>query len=255
MDNKNGLKQIVLIVLGIVIAVGLLFGITLYFKKDKKVEDVGVTKTPKVISFVVDRPYFVVGGINLEKINIYGVPMGTNVSESSHLLISTTTVATEKNDEQIWKGLIPQEPILLSDIYAVGFDELGKKTERLYFSLRGATDIYNALWVSTMSSVLEISLEKDVSANGIKFSLDKVYNDSRCAKDVTCITAGNVFVDITANGYGEMQKIKLDLDKNKTALVMGQRVSLENVSPENESEKTIKQSEYIVTILVEQESK
>ncbi len=257
MEPIKGMKQIFFIFGAIVLAVAILFSISFLLKKDEVVDD---TKNdlPKsgFKSFEVERPFFVIESSGFESVAIYGVPTGTDIKDSSHVAIATTTLATEKNNEQIWKGMIPNEPILLSEIYAVAVDSLGNKSERYYFPLKGASDIYNALWFETPSEVLELLLKDTKEVNGIKFELTKIISDSRCGVDINCISAGSVKIEVMAKAYGKEEKITLDSMDKESVSVFGQKITFKKVLPERgKSQSIIKDSEYRIFLLVEQESK
>ncbi len=82
----------------------------------------------------------------------------------------------------------------------------------------------------------------------------KVTEDSRCPSDVVCVWAGQVSVLVNVNNDGkDLGDIKLTLGANKDDAVkdIGKYyLKLLEVKPYPISTKTIKPSEYVVTLIV-----
>jgi len=254
MENKNSTSKIVYTVIAIVVAIGLLFGMTFFFKKDKGMSTT-VEKKASLDSIVVNLPFFEVEAKNVSKIEIYGIPTGTEVTDADHVLLSVAEKVREDSQGQLWKGKIPEEPLLLSQIYAIGFDAEGNKTEKLFFALTGATDIYNALWQNTLSEIVEFKVGQSIEVNGVSVTLDKITSDNRCPVGTQCIVAGNVGMALSAESLGSKKTFDLNTETKQSEAVFGQIVTVKRVEPQVMTGNTITDSDYVVTLLIEQELK
>lgn len=79
----------------------------------------------------------------------------------------------------------------------------------------------------------------------------KVVSDSRCPRDVTCVWAGEVKVELSIR-IGAAEAMQREVTMEQSTTVGGFRVSLVQVEPERTSSREISPEEYRVTLRVEQ---
>lgn len=85
---------------------------------------------------------------------------------------------------------------------------------------------------------------------GLSVTLDDVKTDSRCAKDVTCVWAGEVIAVVTLNS-GDNEGTAMDVSTDKDPIEFaGYAISVVSVSPEPISTVQIEKADYVVTINV-----
>lgn len=87
---------------------------------------------------------------------------------------------------------------------------------------------------------------------GLTVEFVRVVTDSRCPKDVTCVWAGEVVVEVStrtgSGAAGQQHEIKA----GESATVGAYHVSIVNVQPEKLSTREIRPEDYRVTLKVEQ---
>jgi hypothetical protein len=94
----------------------------------------------------------------------------------------------------------------------------------------------------------EVTVGQSVLINGVRVTLNKVVSDSRCPKDVQCIWAGNVVVEVTLQSNTDKETIQMTSDKAPIAFD-SYKVSIVAVA----SERTVKNllaKDYIITFRV-----
>jgi hypothetical protein len=102
---------------------------------------------------------------------------------------------------------------------------------------------------------VKVGQTESIDSENIKIKLLEVTNDSRCASDVVCIWAGEVkaVLNVSINNK-DMGDITLTLGAGNTdqsiANIGGYSIKVLAVNPYPVSTHTIEQSEYIVTLIV-----
>lgn len=210
------------------------------------------TKTSEITSFGVEKPNFVVYGKNLSKVEIWGVPSGTGVGEDSYYMLAEAKIENESSVSQKWVAKIPSEPQLLTSVFVKGTSTSG---ESLFKDLNvsGASEINALLWGSlntSNSQTLQIKVGESKQAFGVNIKALNVFEDSRCPKDVTCIWAGQVGLEIEVSSGATKKNLKLY--SNGSAVNFENKVSIKltGVSPVAVSGSEIQQGDYIITLEV-----
>lgn len=103
--------------------------------------------------------------------------------------------------------------------------------------------IDNLIEIINTGERLEGKVGEGASAFGIKIVPQEVLEDSRCPIDVTCIQAGTVKVKtLLTNGADETAQI---FELNIPVIIGTAEVTLIDVSPQTESDLTIKPGDYV----------
>jgi hypothetical protein len=226
----------------------------------------GGTKTEEspaaaISAFDVERPNLVVHGTGLYRVEVYAVPTGTNITEASIQKVGEARFSQFDKKGQVWTLTIPKDPILATDIYAIGYDALDKPVGTVSLGIIGATDIHEALWGSgkivkgsatTSPTDKEVNMLKagdSATFNGLKVTLKSVDSDSRCPEKVQCIQAGSVgaTLELNLNGTVSVQKF----DSMKPLVYQGYTITAENIEPKaTQGEKNL--GSYRITFRISQ---
>lgn len=130
---------------------------------------------------------------------------------------------------------------------------VGKKVQAFGSFTEGATlsvDRLEALTGDAADPTLgEVSVGKSVFVNGVRITLNRIAQDSRCPIDVQCIQAGSVTANVT---------LKSDTDSETKDIVSAHgavpfdsyQVSLESVSPARKAGTALRPEEYTLTFRV-----
>ena len=118
-----------------------------------ELEDVG----PESISSIrVEKPYFLIEGNELSKVEVWAVPTGTNITEKDHVFLGQAEVVETEAGTGMWRMKVPIDPLLVTEIYAKGFRSSEGLVGKTTLPHIGATDIYNALWWGEASTTYQI---------------------------------------------------------------------------------------------------
>lgn len=194
----------------IVLAILVLAGIVWYYSENKERVDVFFAdlfskSEAQIESIGIENDEFVIKGSELSTVELWVVPTGTNVTDGQNIKLGNAE-RTDTGIEELWVFPIPKEPLLITGIYAKGFNSRNREVGRVDFPVVGATDIYNALWGrnTTNETSKEISLMPGTQGifGPLTIVFRSIVQDSRCPTDVQCIQAGELVValNLTANG-------------------------------------------------------
>ncbi|MCU0678922.1 MAG: hypothetical protein MUC28_00550 [Planctomycetes bacterium] len=129
----------------------------------------------ELIGFSAVKPNLTATGRELEKIEIWAVPSGTDVTPDNYQMLGTAILAETTAGEQTWQFPIPAEPILASEIFAQGYDRAGLAIGQVSLPFTGTAEIYNELWGSGSAgtSVVQVADSGRTFAFGLssRFSL------------------------------------------------------------------------------------
>lgn len=236
-------KKRIIIIIAAVAVIGLAVWGIMAFKGRQASQDTNsgaVSNFDAVTSFTVEKPNFVIKGRDLSRIDVYGVPTGTNVTETDIKSLGKPVLKSTDAGIQTWTLEIPKSPMLLTDIYVIGYDKNDKPAGSLSLGITGATVINDALWgkgtpatggieTSTSNPLRTLKAGGSASFGGLRITLTSITEDSRCPKGVNCIQAGRVaaLLSLTANGKTATQQI----DSTKAITWSGYTISIESVSP------------------------
>ena len=109
---------------------------------------------------------------------------------------------------------------------------------------------------SLEKGVIVMEPGKEYQRKGFSLRVDSVMNDSRCARGVNCIWAGNVEVrfHLQLNAPHKGQEIPFTLNTNpsfqRDTVILGTRYKLIDVSPHPRKDTPIAYGDYRVTVSV-----
>jgi hypothetical protein len=205
-------------------------------------------------TFIVEKPNLVLIGSGLSRVEIWAVPTGTGITDTDHQKLgeATRTNIGTTTDER-WIFQIPQNPILVTEIYTKGFNANGDAVGKLSLDTTGATSLYELLWDIEAAHESNIKIGETMTAGALTLKAIRVIEDSRCPADVQCIQAGRVRLEVQASSPQGTNTIILGSD---TSLTHGKYIiSLVGVTPTTKSSQQIKASDYIFTISVAEDVK
>lgn len=153
MQNQKGISSSVGILIIIVIAIVAFGGVFAYQYFTPKTQSVVQTqqtqntgnKSPIIEGISIEKPNLVVKGQNLSKVQIYLVPTGTGIDPETMSRIVDAVKQSENNGEQLWTYRYPSD-LLITNIFAKGFDDKGNLVKEVDLPIVGATALADALY-------------------------------------------------------------------------------------------------------------
>lgn len=95
----------------------------------------------------------------------------------------------------------------------------------------------------------EIGVGKSIFINGVRVTLNKIVQDSRCPVDVQCIQAGWVTANITLQS--DTDKETIDIQSNKPPVPFDSyQISIENIKPSRVAGAPTEPNSYFITFRV-----
>lgn len=232
----------------IILVVGLVtYGIYYFIKRSTT--DEGTVLQPTITSLTLEKPNFVIKGRGLAKVEVWAIPTGTNITEAQHVKIGIAELKTPNAKEQAWLIPIPREPLLLTEIFAKGFDQEGHLVGKVSLPITGASDIYRDLWLEAPQQSLFLKIGEVGTVGDLSVKVLRVVSDSRCPVDVTCIQAGNVVVELELTRGGKTSKLTVASDEDGKPFD-DHFIQILDVLPVTRSTTPIAQGDYIITISV-----
>ncbi len=219
----------------------------------------GTLAAPQIDSFKVVRPDFVITGNNLVKVEVWGIPTGTEITEAQYVPIGEALFDTASPGT--WKLAIPAQEMLLSGIFAKGYGPGDTEPITKDLALIGATEIYDALWATstatttgsgasttspayaTSTVTLSVGEKKDFAE--VSMRLVSVLSDSRCPADVTCIQAGDVTASIELSS--DTRKETVNIREGQVLSFRGYTIRITFVTPYPQAGRPIPQKDYRIT--------
>jgi hypothetical protein len=205
-------------------------------------------------TFTVEKPNLVLIGNGLSRVEVWAVPTGTGITDTDHQKLgeATRTNIGTTTDER-WVFQIPQNPMLVTEIYAKGFNANGDAVGKLSLDATGATSLHELLWGMEAAVESTVKIGETMTAGELTLKAIRVTEDSRCPADVQCIQAGRVRLEAQASSPQGTNTIVLGSD---ASLTYGKYIiSLVGVAPMTKSSQQIKASDYIFTISVAEDVK
>jgi len=240
------MKSIIRLV-SVLVIVGLVcWGIYYVIKQSTSGE---VTLKPAITSITLEKPNFVIKGKALSKVDVWAVPTGTGITEKDHRQIGVAALGTIDSKEQRWVIPVPREPMLLTEIYAKGFDEKGNLVGKVTLPITGASDIYRELWLEAPQQSLFLKVGETGKMGELSVKVLRVISDSRCPIDVQCIQAGNTAVEVELTQGTKKSTLSLASDEDGKPYE-GYFVQILDVLPEPKSTVKIEEKDYIITLSV-----
>lgn len=233
----------------ILLIIGLVcYGI--YYVIKSSTEKSETTLKPAIISITLEKPNFIIKGRGLARVEVWAAPTGTGITEESYIKIGVGELKDGVDSkEQVWQIPIPREPLLLTEIFAKGFDEKGNLVGKVSLAIVGASDIYRELWLEAPQQSLFLKVGESGTMGELTIKILKVVSDSRCATDVVCIQAGNVVIEVEVMKGTKKDKLTLASDEDGKPYD-GYFLQILDVLPEPKSTVKIDEKDYIITISV-----
>lgn len=226
MSHRNVWVSLVIVVLVIVLGY---WGYSSWYAQKNSTE---TEQSNAVIThFKIEKPYFVITGRALSKVEVWAnvTPVG-GVSASNVFVGDATPSSAKINDEQRWTLAIPTEPIAANTIYARGWDVEGNEVPQVSLPFSGVTEIFSQVWGVVKEEQGALRVGESMTFGDLTFSLSRIVNDSRCPVSVTCVTAGNVTLELNAKTPRTQQMIEVKSGANPT-LFDGYFIEVASVEP------------------------
>lgn len=96
----------------------------------------------------------------------------------------------------------------------------------------------------------EVSIGQSVFINGVRITLNKIVQDSRCPADVQCIQAGSVTVNVTLQSDTDKETTDISSVANPIAFD-SYKISVKNVSPSRIAGSILEPGKYAVVFNVQ----
>lgn len=220
---------------------------------DRNAERNAEANAVDITSFTVEKPNFVVKGKNLAKVEVWSVPTGTGITEANHVRIGNAARQGAAGQDERWTLPIPVQPLSSTEIYAKGFDAAGVMKDKISLSYKGATDIYNNVWGPVTEQENTVALGEKITFGELEFTPTRIVNDSRCAQEVVCVTAGDVVVEGDAKTPFKQGKVEVRSSANPT-LFDGYFIEIKNVMPVK-TMAAIPDANYRITFIISRDAK
>jgi len=143
MQNKAFSKILILIILAVLAGGGILTYQYWWLPKEEAKNH--AISEAKIKEISIQKPNLVITGENLSEVKIYMVPTGTGIDPETMSQIENATKQSENNGEQVWIYQYP-ENLLITNIFAKGFDNNGNLVGRIDLPVIGATALWDALY-------------------------------------------------------------------------------------------------------------
>jgi len=106
----------------------------------------------KILKISIEKPNLVIHGFNLSRVEVYAIPTGTGIDIEKIRPIGNAVKSYElrttyftRDKEQTWIFPISNVPILITHVFAKGFDSNGKEIGKVELPIVGATALNEAL--------------------------------------------------------------------------------------------------------------
>ena len=207
-----------------------------------------------VDSFDVVQPNLILRGKHLASVEVFAVPTGTNVSESDYISLGKMILAGPPSDTEVWTLPIPETPLLVTEIFAVAQSKNGVIIPKKSLPFLGATELYEALWVQTLTKSLALKVGESSQVEDLTIKLVKITEDSRCPVDVQCIQAGTVGVQLELS-LGTSKDTATFTEAQGEYAYKNYFLKIVDVKPEKNSKQTVATKDYVVTFSVTKDVK
>lgn len=232
----------------IILIVGLVcYGIYYFIRSSTSKNDVSLK--PAIISLTLEKPNFLIKGRGLSKVEVWAIPSGVNIIEKDYVQIGFAELGFSDTKEQKWLIPIPREPMLVSEIFAKGFDVSGNLVGKVSLPIAGASDIYRELWLEAPQQSLFLKVGEMGTIGELTVKVVRIVSDSRCPSDVVCIQAGNVVVELEVIKGSKKGVLTIATDDDGKPFE-GYFVQILDVLPEAKSNVKIQDKDYIITVSV-----
>jgi hypothetical protein len=100
----------------------------------------------------------------------------------------------------------------------------------------------------TEATTVKVKLGETKFINGVKITLNKIVEDSRCPSGVQCVWAGRVVANVTLKSETDTETIEMTMGQN--VYIETYTVKIDDVTPNKRSTKDIPPQDYTFTFRV-----
>lgn len=94
-----------------------------------------ISTAPAITSVAVQRPFFVVFGKNLSRVQIWAVLADAQDDTGTNFLIGDALRQSAAGHDERWVLALPPSPVPASNFFAIGFDEKGAEVSKIFFPI------------------------------------------------------------------------------------------------------------------------
>lgn len=179
-------------------------------KKLIKNEKISEPEIGSLESFSVDGKNFVVNGKFLNRVEIWLIPAGSDISAEDYVKLGDAQNEV-LGGLSAWVLPIPDDPQVVAGIFAKVFDKNGKEVGQLALSYGETEEILQAVWGKQVAENVEISLQD--SGKSFSFPLGSEFSISLEGKkyleqELRCQPDGIVFEVVSSTGQDEVIFLK-----------------------------------------------
>ncbi len=255
--------------ISLLIVILLLAGGVFYYSNHKvEIQNLFVKKVAKIDSISLEKNNFVVRGEELGKVEIWVIPTGTEIPESSYGHLGDAVLSFKNEVGSEWTLAIPHDPLLITQVFAKGFDTRGNEIGSVVLPITGASALYDALWaqnnpastpvptsaptpvvIETKTQELKLSPGQKATFAGLTLTFNKIIEDSRCPVDVQCIRAGDLQVSLSLVAANQKTTATLK-DTDQPLIFSSYRIEILSTEPVRKAGVTPENTKYIIHFLV-----
>ncbi|MEK7135971.1 MAG: hypothetical protein AAB821_00045 [Patescibacteria group bacterium] len=239
----------------IVILLIIIFGGLVWWLESSRPEGNGDEEVkPELIDFTYDGAsrQFLVIGKNLTSVDVVGVPTSADTNEDEYEKMGEMVIDNE-SDIQNWILPVPKYPMAITEILAIARNENEEAVGRMSLAIKGATEIYNTLWLQVPFEEAVLSVGESFTTENLTIKLVDIAEDSRCPIGVECIQAGRITTDIEITMDGKISMISLRSDEGERKIGENFFINIVKIEPPAKEGKTLAATDYIISFYVTKE--
>ena len=100
-----------------------------------------VSVAPTITSVAVQKPFFVVFGKNLARVQVWAVLTNAQDDTGTNFLIGNALRQSAAGHDERWVLALPLSQVPASAFFATGFDNSGAEVSRVFFNTRQTADL------------------------------------------------------------------------------------------------------------------
>jgi hypothetical protein len=235
----------IILALALVILVALVSG-SLLGNDEATVDQEAGEGGAEINSFTVNDGNFEIVGSGFMTAEVYG--MITNVNTPR--LIGSSSSPLNTADGSTWLVPVPDSPLLIEELYAVGLDQDGVEIVRKAFSAVGVPEIYGTLYLDVPIEYVELSVGETVTFENASITLEEIINDVLCNRE-DCRDGRDAELQITVvTDDTEESNVISTTDVGES--IAGYYISVTDITP---GPGEVDEDSYVVTIAVSKDIK
>ncbi|MEX0910417.1 MAG: hypothetical protein WDZ73_01545 [Candidatus Paceibacterota bacterium] len=183
-----------------------------------------------------------VEAVKVDKVSIFGSREGVEVKVGDLV----------KEAENLWYLELPIEPIAISKVWAIAYDEEGLIVEQKVFASEGLDLLKNLFWPEkdAVDYELKVGQSFSVSDDNVTIKLIDIPQDNRCPIGVECVLAGAATVDLEITAHDKTQIFSLKSDEGQRNIGGDYLLSIKTVAPDRQEGQTLSIIDYDITFTV-----